>query len=90
MSTIDTIRNILKDLVAIDAIREKVVLLEKEIKTLTDDNIRLEKKCSDLIRENEDLKNEVSKFRVSQKDFTEYRGAYFKRLPGTGGYSESV
>lgn len=90
MSTIDTIRNIIKDLVTVDAIREKVILLEKEIKTLTDHNIDLEKKTADLIRENENLRNELSKFRVSQNEFTEYRGANFERLPGPGGYSESV
>lgn len=90
MGTIDTIRSIIKDLVTVDAIREKVILLEKEIKTLTDHNVNLEEKAANLARDNEKLQAELSKLRTSQQEFTEYRGAYFKRLPGGDGYSKSV
>lgn len=90
MSTIDIIITALKDHVAATALRDQIIQLDKEIKALTDRNMYLEKKTADLIRENEALKNEAATQRMIQNEFTEYRGAYFKRLPGGGGYSDTI
>lgn len=90
MGTIDTIRGILKDLITADMLREKVVLLEKEINTIMDRNAYLEKETANLIRKNENFKNELAELQRLQHEFIEYKGAYFKRLPGGNGYSEGV
>jgi hypothetical protein len=81
MSTIETIRGIIKDYFTIDAFRDKTLLLQKEIDTLFERYVELEKKNADLFRQHNEDEKQMAQLRAHD-DFTEYKGAKFKRLPG--------
>jgi cytochrome c-type biogenesis protein CcmH/NrfG len=80
MSGVDTIRGIIKDFFTVDALRDKTLLLQKEIDALFQRCVNLEKENADLLRKNNEFEKQVAELRAHD-DFTEYRGAKFKRLP---------
>jgi FtsZ-binding cell division protein ZapB len=80
MGTVETIRGIIKDFFAVDALRDKTLLLQKEVDALLERNVYLEEKVADIERKYDEAKKEITQLR-SHDDFTEYRGAKFKRLP---------
>jgi hypothetical protein len=83
MSGMDTIRGIIKDFFTIDALRDKTLLLQKEIDALFERIGKLEKENADLVRQYNESEKKMAELRAHD-DFTEYKGAKFKRFPGGG------
>lgn len=71
------------------ALREKLLTAEILIKTVKEENINLKEQKAALVKQVEELEEELGSFRRAEKELVEHRGFFYKRRPG-GGYFEAV
>lgn len=88
MGIFDNIKNILIELPVSDILRERLLLLEAQIKIIEEENINLKKKNTELLRNLNRIEKELADIRATEQ-FIEHRGMLFKRKAG-GGYHKAA
>lgn len=83
------ISDLLKDIPLSAVLRERVKSMDADIERLREENANLEKDKAQLLKENKKLMDELSKMKTSAKNFVEYHGAKFRKLPD-GSYDKTV
>lgn len=88
MGILKEIQDIIVEHAGASALNERLLLLSDKFEKLSEENVKLKEENARLTEERRDMARRLENY-AKRDDFTEYRGALFKR-DGSGGYRDGL